>query len=414
MISPLRRHGWVVMALSLALAGSALPAASLAQGVPLAPGAGAGVRPAGDTQAAPSLLVSLVDRVASLRETLRERLGGLDIDAPVGSALRLGQDGRLTILLLGSDYRVGYRYREHTDVIMLVSLDPNTRRIAAASVPRSVVSFPRHPDNPGRATSGSERVNLMYLGYKKRRDGVVERSALDRLRNDVSHALGVEIDHYAYTRFTGFDALVDAVDGVKVSIPARIYDYVFSDEASPPRGIVFPGGVSGYRLGGASAARCPDTSTPCRRALVYVRSRKGQVGGSPNSDAQRARRQQEFVLAAIRRVIRRGDGEALGALVGAAGQHLTTDIPLSAAPSLYQMLRRARFASGGRAVFAAPAFGYEVARDGTVLYLSTVRAWIDRNMPAVPLTPIPVPAPITRGIGGGPVPGGLQVPTTGG
>ncbi len=410
------------MALSLTLAGSALPTASPARGVSPAPTpASAGAGPSGATAADPSLLGSLADRVASLRETLREQLGGLDIDAPDGSGLSLGQDGRLTILLLGSDYREGYRYREHTDVIMLVSLDPNTRRIAAASVPRSVVFFPRHPDNPGAATSGSERINLMYLGYKKRREGVIERPALDRFRKDVSHALGVEIDHYAYTRFTGFDALVDAVDGVKVSIPARIYDYVFSDEPRPPRGILFPGGVSGYRLGGASEARCPDPFTPCRRALVYVRSRKGLVGNVRNTDARRTRRQQEFVLAAIRRVIKRGDGAALGALVGAAGQHLTTDIPLSAAPSLYQMLRGARFASGGRAVFASPAFGYKVARDGTVLYLSTVRGWIDRNMPPVPLTPIPVPPtpipvppPLTRGIGGGPVPDGLQLPPAGG
>jgi hypothetical protein len=88
---------------------------------------------------------------------------------------------------------------------------------------------------------------------------------------------------------------------------------------------------------------------------------------------------------------------------------LTTDIPLSAAPSLYQMLRRARFAPGGRAVFSSPGFGREVAGDGTVLYLDSVRGWIDRYMPPVPLTPIPVPPPPTRGVGGGPVPGGLQV-----
>lgn len=397
------------MVLSLTLAGSALPAASLARGVSLAPtAASASAGPSGATQTAPSLLVSLADRVASLRETLRERLGALDIDAPEGSALTLGDDGRLTILMLGSDFREGYRYGEHTDVILVVSLDPNTRRMAAASVPRSVVFFPRHPDNPGAATSGSDRVNLMYLGYKRRRAGVIERPALDRFRNDVSHALGVEIDHYAYVRFTGFDALVDAVDGVKVSIPARIFDDVYSDESRLPRGILFPGGVSGYRLGGYSAARCPDPYTACHRALVYVRSRKGQVGSSANSDPQRSRRQQEFVLAAVRRVIKRGDGDQLGALLRVAADHLTTDIPLAAAPSLYQMLRGLRFARGGRAVFAAPGFGYKVPGDDTVLYLSTVRSWIDRNMPAVPQTPIPMPEPPIRGIGGGPVPGGLQ------
>lgn len=400
-MSLLRRHRLVVMALSLALAGSALP-----------PAADVVAQPAGEaeaTEAGSPVLVSVADRLAGLREGLVERLAALDIDAPEGSALTLGDDGRLTILLLGSDFREGYRYQEHTDVIMVVSLDPNTRRIAVASVPRSTVYFPRHPDNPGASTSGAERVNFMYLGYKRRRAGVVERPALDRFRKDVSHALGVEIDHYAYVRFTGFDALVDAVGGVRVSIPARIFDYVYSDESSPPRGILFPGGVSGYRLGGHSAARCPDPYTPCRRALVYVRSRKGYVGGSDNSDSQRSRRQQEFILAAVRRVIKRGDGDQLGALVAVASNHLTTDIPLAAAPSLYQMLNRVRFAPGGKAVLAAPSFGYKISGDDTVLYLRSVRGWIDRNMPPVPQTPIPLPPPPTRGIGGGPVPGGLQV-----
>ncbi len=396
----------MAIALSLAVAGSATPAALLGQSVP--PPAAASETAATARAEAPFLLSSLGDRVASLRRELAERVATGHVDAP-GKGLSLGEDGRLTILLLGSDYREGYRYREHTDVIMVVSFDPDTRRMAVVSVPRSVVSFPRHPDNPGGPTSGSERVNLMYETYKRRPDGVIERPALERFRKDVSHALGVEIDHYAYLRFSGFDALVDAMNGVPVSIPARIVDYVYSDESSPPPGIMFPGGVSGYRLGGGSAARCPDTATPCRRALVYVRSRKGQVGGFANSDAQRSRRQQEFVLAAVRRVIQRGDGERLGTLLVSAAQHLTTDIPLSAAPSLYLMLRRARFAPNGRAVFSSPGFGREVAADGTLLYLDTVRGWIDRNMPPVPLTPIPVPPPPTRGVGGGPVPGGLQV-----
>ncbi len=400
----------MAVALSLAMAGSAVPAISLAQDVSL-PSAASALTPSSANDADPgtSLLVSLGDRLASLRGELAERVATLAIDGPEGMGLSLGQDGRLTVLLLGSDYREGYRYGEHTDVIIVASFDPNTRRVAMASVPRSVVFFPRHPDNPGAATSGNKRINLMYPGYKRRAAGVVEKPALERFRKDVSYALGVEIDHYAYIRFPGFDALVDAVGRVPVYIPARIVDDVYSDDSSPPPGIMFPGGVSGYRLKGASAARCPDTATPCRRALVYVRSRKGQVGGSPNSDSHRSGRQQQFVLAGVRRVIKRGDGERLAAFVATAGEHLTTDIPFSAAPSLYLMLRRARFAPSGRAVFAAPAFGYKVAADGTVLYLDSVRGWVDRNMPPVPLTPIPLPPPPTRGVGGGPVPGGLQV-----
>src|SRR4051795_8974347 len=53
----------------------------------------------------------------------------------------LGTDGRLTVLLLGSDYRPAHP-GNRTDAIMVVSTDPTTGRTAGFSVPRDTVDFP--------------------------------------------------------------------------------------------------------------------------------------------------------------------------------------------------------------------------------------------------------------------------------
>ena len=60
---------------------------------------------------------------------------------PVGADPLLGTDGRLTVLLLGSDYRPAHP-GNRTDAIMVVSVDPTTGKSAAFSVPRDVVDFP--------------------------------------------------------------------------------------------------------------------------------------------------------------------------------------------------------------------------------------------------------------------------------
>ena len=53
----------------------------------------------------------------------------------------LGSDGRLTVLLMGTDYRPAHP-GNRTDAIMVVSIDPTTGKSAAFSVPRDVADFP--------------------------------------------------------------------------------------------------------------------------------------------------------------------------------------------------------------------------------------------------------------------------------
>ncbi len=305
-----------------------------------------------------------------------------------GSTLSLGTDGRLTVLVIGSDYRPGYT-TERTDVMMVVSLDPAAGTVAIASVPRDTVHVPRALTNGGGNT-GSARINGMMWGYH----GLLTQR-LARFKDDIAFTLGIEIDYYAYVRFTGFDALVAAIEGATVDIPARIIDRNYNDYGSLPFGIKFPV-ATGYWLGGASTPPCPDWTVDCDRALPYVRSRHGKVGTVSNSDWMREGRQQVFMIAIITKVLARGPDTGsetpLSDLRDAIADPdvnlgVTTDMPttLADAVQLFTWLGSAPTVSA-QVVFKPSKWESQHSGDPTYTYrlrLAKVRGWIATHMPAV-------------------------------
>jgi anionic cell wall polymer biosynthesis LytR-Cps2A-Psr (LCP) family protein len=296
---------------------------------------------------------------------------------PELTALKVGKDGFLTVLLLGSDYRPNI-VGERTDVILVMSLDPVTHRVIAASIPRDLVFFPRDRRNGG-ATSGLTRVNSLYEYY--RRDSVrwprVDRLAMRRFTRDVAAALRIEIDYWAMTRFKGFAGLIRQLGGVRVDIPEAIDDPTYRNT-----GAYFPR-ARGYRL--RTLRQC-DAPRPCHNPLTFVRSRKGTVGTGANSDFDRARRQQEVMMAVARR------GEAAGfsmerllELVGRVKARVYTNAPmtLDAALELLRISRGATLRDRDAAVFGPSQWAY--ADDETPLYafrlrVDAVRDWFDERL----------------------------------
>jgi polyisoprenyl-teichoic acid--peptidoglycan teichoic acid transferase len=292
-------------------------------------------------------------------------LGSLLPSGTQGSSISYGKDGRLTMLLLGSDFRPTLA-GERTDVIMVVTINPKTRKMAAVSIPRDIARV-RLPN--GTVYSG--RVNGIYAYYKKT---LGKAAALARLESIVEYNLQIEIDHHALIRFRGFNALIDEVNGLSVGIGKEIRDPKFWDDPNKPRGIFFPR-ASGWPLK-ASAPLCnglyktkPYTGQPgytCERALVYVRSRNG-IG---NNDFKRARRQQGVVAVAITKVIQRGNGANLASLLSRAnnlGSDFYTDIPLTLANAnqLYNLLHGAVLPSDRRAVLRPTTYAARIT--GTAL-----------------------------------------------
>jgi LCP family protein required for cell wall assembly len=254
-------------------------------------------------------------------------------------AINYGSDGRLTVLLLGSDYRPG-KGGDRTDVIMVVTINPRTREAAALSIPRDVARVPL----PGGGTF-SDRINAL-LKYYRRQNGlkgpVSMKLALPKVQAAIAYILRIQIDYYALIRFDGVEELVDEVGGVTVRIDKAWFDP--KHPPTDPPGSYFPQSTA-WQLYGASTPQCrgwyrngPNKGQPgyyCHRALVFARSRKG----SGNNDFVRAARQQRLVEATVKKVLARGRGSNLSALVQAGEEqvdelHLWTNIPLTGGNAL--------------------------------------------------------------------------------
>jgi Transcriptional regulator len=297
-----------------------------------------------------------------------------------------GTDGRITVLMVGSDHRDGGS-GERTDTIMVMSLNPNNHEISAVSIPRDTARVPLAPSLGGGIFKN--KINGM-LKYFKKQSGRSRPSGLEKLRQEIAYLLDTPIDYVAYIRFDGFDALVDQADGVYTTIPAEIRDPSYIDKPGWPTGARFLANASAL-LEGASAERCyggypkPVTNwSPvlnCTRALVYVRSRHGTVGGAANSDYKRAARQQVFIFDAIKRVRASSTrAENVRAAATQMPRDFYTTIPIATVSdglALYQLVQDATMPH--QAVFSPPTYAKSVGVH-IELKLSTIRALCDSWM----------------------------------
>lgn len=267
---------------------------------------------------------------------------------PPGPDPLLGVDGRLTVLLLGSDNRPSHP-GNRTDAIMVVSVDPTTGESAAFSVPRDTQRFPL----PERGTY-APKVNALYQHLQS----TTGRGAAG-MKQAVGRAFGIEIDNYVLIGFVGVQKLVRAVGGVDVTLDKAYYDAHYW--VNPHRqGWGLPAGKS--HLGPTDA-------------LIFARSRKG------DNDFGRARRQQLLVMAAFDKVRRRGVDD-LPALLKVASQTVRTDLPVKRAVDLFALFGKIDIADSKRAVFGPRTFAQSIGGSAFALKLDTCRAWIAANFPA--------------------------------
>ncbi|MFI1393563.1 LCP family protein [Streptomyces sp. NPDC020681] len=155
---------------------------------------------------------------------------------------------------------VGGRECNCTDVMMVVHLADDGRRMSVVSVPRdSYVEFAAH-DHPKH----SGKIN-----------GAFKHGGGDLAARTVEKATGLRIDHYLETDFTGFADTVDRLGGAKVCTDKPLRDL-----------------SSGLKL--ATGTRTVNGS----RTLRYVRARHV----SPPGDLGRVRRQQRVLIEMLSRL----------------------------------------------------------------------------------------------------------------
>jgi LCP family protein required for cell wall assembly len=279
---------------------------------------------------------------------------------PPGADPVLGTDGRLTVLLLGSDYRPSSP-GNRTDGIMIVSVDPTTGKSAGFSIPRDVSNFPL----PTKGTY-APKINGLYP-YLESHGG----KAGARMKQAVGRAFGIEVDSYVFMGFNGVKAFVRAVGGVDVTLDKPYYD-PFYWVNSHHQGWGLPAGKSHLNDD---------------QALIFARSRKG------DSDFGRARRQQQLVLAALAKV-RKMPAE-IPHLVRIANRFVRTDVPLDRADDMFRLLSAVDLSHVDRAVFGPKTFAAKAAGTNYVLRLSVCKSWINRHFPPVrPMGGWPPAAPI--------------------
>ena len=174
-----------------------------------------------------------------------------DVAIPMPAPKIAQPDGQVTILILGSDQRPGdggFR----TDVILLLTLNPELGRVNLTSLPRDLYVY-----QPGHRV---ERINSTQSR------GGFELTALT-----FEYNFGFRPDHWVMVNFDGFRQIVDSLGGIEVNVAQALTDQ--------------RDGHGDFSV--AAGPMLMDSET----ALWYVRSR------GTTSDFDRARRQQEVLKA---------------------------------------------------------------------------------------------------------------------
>ncbi|OGG34464.1 hypothetical protein A2363_00445 [Candidatus Gottesmanbacteria bacterium RIFOXYB1_FULL_47_11] len=201
-----------------------------------------------------------------------------------GGAPLASSSDRTNILLLG----IGggnHEGSDLTDTMMVLSLDNKKKTSAFISVPRDIWS-----------ETLKDRVNSAYhYGEEKKKGG-----GLLLAKVTVEDIVGMPIHYAVVVDFSGFQNLIDQVDGIEVVVPTA-----FTDTQYPKPGM--------------EESTCPgDPTNACvyetvhfdaglqhmdgARALVYARSRHAE--GDEGSDFARSRRQQLIIVALKNKLMR--------------------------------------------------------------------------------------------------------------
>jgi LCP family protein required for cell wall assembly len=200
---------------------------------------------------------------------------------------------RVTILIMGLDYRDWLSGdKPHSDTMILLSIDPITKSASMLSIPRDTwVNIP-----------GFEygRINEAYFnGAAYNLPG----GGPELARQTVEQFIGVPVQYYGVIDFGAFIKFIDEIGGVQVqpNEPVKIEKFGGGQEQLLEAG-------KNYTLDGALA-------------LAYARERHTSGG-----DVDRAKRQQEVILAIRRRILKYQNLPELVAKAPALYQDLSAGI----------------------------------------------------------------------------------------
>lgn len=207
--------------------------------------------------------------------------------------------GRTNIMVMGVDERVDDVGR--SDTLMVFMIDPSTNTVDLLSIPRdTLVQIPGY---------GWDKINHAY-----------PNGGHELTRATVEDLLGIKINYYALVDVKGFIGIIDAIDGIDIDVPQRMY---YEDPWDDDGGLVIDFQPGMQHMNG-------------KQAMQYVRYRD-----SEEADIGRIRRQQQFIRAVYEKMTSPFNLPNLPRITAVVAKMLRTDISLSEATPLVNTLRAA-------------------------------------------------------------------------
>jgi len=193
-------------------------------------------------------------------------LPGNDLPIAITTLTPWDGAGRVTVLLLGLDYRDWAASEEasRSDTMILLTLDPQAKTAGMLSIPRDLwVAIPGFKHG---------KINTAYyLGDAAKLPGGGPALAV----KTVESLLGVPINYYAQIDFVAFVRFVDEIGGVKINVPQEITVDLLGTGSKTKKKL-----KPGIQV------------LPGEWALAYARNRYTEGG-----DFDRAARQQQVIFA---------------------------------------------------------------------------------------------------------------------
>jgi polyisoprenyl-teichoic acid--peptidoglycan teichoic acid transferase len=223
------------------------------------------------------------------------------------------ETSRINVLLTGID-SAEQRTTALTDTLLIASVDPETADVVLISIPRDISDFELYD---GRTFTG--KINS-FMTWVRNHPDEFEDNPEDALVKQIGYLIGSPIHYTAAVDLAGFRRMINKVGGVTIDNPRAINDPRYS----------WLNGRYGFRL---SAGRHKLNG---QEALAYVRSRQG-VG---DSDFQRARRQQQVLLALREKLTSPAMLPDLPGILDVAADTIKTNFPSDRVAEMIEIAQR--------------------------------------------------------------------------
>jgi len=143
---------------------------------------------------------------------------------PGGAPLLFGLPNRpFVVLVVGLDKRPTETGPSRTDTVLLLRIDPGSKKAAFLSIPRdSMMQVPM----PGGSYT-RDRINTAYVYNWSSKD---KSAAPEALANTIERNLGIKVDYYVIFDQRSAEGLIDAMGGVTIDNPKAFGQQDYSDD----------------------------------------------------------------------------------------------------------------------------------------------------------------------------------------